>query len=198
MPDGPSQQPSSDLRRRCAWCGSGIDADGEPIASLEIGPAPVTHGLCRRCEKRLVADIGIPIHRFLEDLETPVTLVQADTPVLLVDVNDGGRVTSANRSALGATGRHEAPADRPLVGEVFECANASLPEGCGRTVHCSACAIRRSLEETWATGRPLDRVPATLKLSDGAGDQLVELEISTRRVGQRVLLTIHRIGREPE
>lgn len=199
MPDDPSEVSPGGMLRRCAWCGFGIDADGGAVAEPSgDGAGPVSHGLCRPCERRLVADLGIPIHRFLEGLDTPVTLVEPDTPTLLVDVEDGGRVTSANRSALGSIGRNETPGDRPLVGEVFECANASLPGGCGRTVHCSACAIRRSLEETWESGRPLDRIPATLKPVDGDPDGQVELEISTRRVGERVLLTVHRIGRRQQ
>jgi ferredoxin len=79
-------------------------------------------------------------------------------------------------------------------GEVFECVNARLPGGCGKTIHCSACVVRRSVTTTHRTSLPQSMVPATLKRSSPAGPVNVALQITTVKVGEMVMLRIDRMG----
>jgi hypothetical protein len=95
-----------------------------------------------------------------------------------------------NEEALRFTGADPDEIGGKLLGDVFECANATLPGGCGRTVHCSGCAIRKAVEQTWETGTPQVRVPATLQARDATALPVVALEISTEKVGEQVLLRI--------
>jgi hypothetical protein len=64
-------------------------------------------------------------------------------------------------------------------GLVFDCIHYRLSEGCGRSVHCSGCAIRKSVAATFDTGEPQVLVPATLSIDNP--DQLsnVVLTITT-------------------
>ncbi len=75
-------------------------------------------------------------------------------------------------------------------GDVFGCIYAHLPEGCGQTMHCSACTVRRTVMETHRTGRSQTRVPAHMRQGKPEDVHDVELLISTELVGSRVLLRV--------
>ena len=167
------------MRKECAWCGADLDSASDMRSDF-----PISHGICASCERGLVGSLGMSLERFLNSLPEPV---------MLVDVELGGRVASANESVARATGKKSPELQDQLLGDVFECANASLPGGCGRTIHCSGCTIRRAVEDTWATGLSRVRIPATLR-SDG-GEERVEMVISTERVADRVLLRVDRLER---
>ena len=51
-------------------------------------------------------------------------------------------------------------------GEVFDCWNADQPGGCGCTVKCSACMVRRTVLDTYDSGAGRARVPVTLKVRE--------------------------------
>ena len=55
-------------------------------------------------------------------------------------------------------------------GEALACVHSRLPEGCGKTVHCRECAVRRTVGEVARTGRPKERVPAYLDTPEGRTD----------------------------
>ena len=74
------------------------------------------------------------------------------------------------------------------VGTVFECAYARFPEGCGRTTHCSGCTIRRSVNDTYETGRPHKNVQATLKYAEDPDSETVKMLISTEKIKDVVFL----------
>jgi hypothetical protein len=73
---------------------------------------------------------------------------------------------------------------------VLECAHAREPGGCGETVHCLACTIRRNVVETHRTGVPGTRVPAHLNVARGDGVESTRFVVSTRKVQQLLLLRI--------
>jgi hypothetical protein len=75
-------------------------------------------------------------------------------------------------------------------GDVFECAYARLPEGCGKTVHCSGCTIRNTVIKTFATGINYIRTPAFLFKNSNRKVKKYDLYISTEKVGDIVLLRI--------
>jgi hypothetical protein len=118
---------------------------------------------------------------FLDDVAVPVALVDGE-----------GRVRAVNDKAQAMIGRKTEQIEGLPGGDVFQCAYARLPGGCGNTVHCSGCAIRRTVMETHATGLAQSRVPATLKQQTAAEPQEVRLLISTDKLGDCVLLRIDR------
>ena len=103
-------------------------------------------------------------------------------------MSDNVDVLDANQAALGVLGKAAEAVTGRLVGEVFECANADLPGGCGRTIHCSVCVLRHAVETTFQEGTPQVRVPASLKARAGDGPGSIDLLITTARVGGHVLV----------
>ncbi len=101
-------------------------------------------------------------------------------------VEGEGRVVAVNRSACDFLGRQASELVGLLGGEAMECAHARLPEGCGKTVHCTTCAIRNSVTWTHQSGEPLLRVPARLR----RGAASLDLLVSTAQVGNLVHVTI--------
>jgi hypothetical protein len=169
------------MRRFCAWCQTPLD-DGP----REIQPGEdVSHGICPECQ---ACFFGEQETGTLEDL-----LDRLEIPVLVLDGNV--RVQTANRKALQVLN-----ADLPRLrsrfgGEVLECARARLPGGCGQTEHCPACAIRGSVESTYRTGVEHKDVVAEALLHGRPGpDHPVQYLISTRKIGDAVLLRIDRVG----
>jgi PAS domain-containing protein len=160
----------------CAWCGALLRsvADG----SDPLGPHD-SHGICADCARTLLQQLGIPIEKFLSELGVPVLMVDDDV-----------RVLDANPAALSMLDRTEETVLGHLSGEVFECVNSRLPGGCGRSVHCSGCTLRRTVTSTWETGQTCSRVPATLEVTPAGEPERIALLITTAKVGNRVLLRI--------
>jgi hypothetical protein len=121
----------------------------------------------------------MPIMEFLDGLGAPVAVVDGDTVL-----------KAANRKLCELVKQDLSWLRGKKGGDVFECAYARLPEGCGQTIHCSACAIRRAITETLNTGIGLDRVPASLQQGAPGRERPVELLVSTERVGSYVLLRV--------
>jgi PAS domain-containing protein len=148
----------------------------------EMGTKPplhdgsVTHGMCPPCGEHFSALwAGMSWDQYLERFEFPVLMVEGDV-----------RLVALNRPAEALLGRPTAELVGLLGGEALECSHARLPEGCGRTVHCSTCTIRNSVTATHRTGKPSTRVPATLRRRDGSRPLLV----STAVEGKLVRVTI--------
>ena len=115
---------------------------------------------------------------------------------LIVLVNREGIVVSVNNQAKTMLCKDLAEIKGYKGGEVFECAYARLPEGCGNTTHCSGCTIRRTVMETYGTGKSFLRVPATLNQNSPEDPKETNLLISTERIAELVLLRIDKIGSE--
>ena len=159
----------------CAWCDTHLGA-----TSVEASPpGRNSHGICADCSSSLLDETGTPLEEFLRGLGVPVLLV-----------SDNVEVLHANQAALGVLGKSADAVTGRLGGEVFECANADLPGGCGRTIHCSACVLRHTVETTYQEGTPQVRVPASLQARAGDGPGSIDLLITTARVGGHVLLKV--------
>jgi hypothetical protein len=105
-------------------------------------------------------------------------------------VDRDGVLKAANRQLCELVKQDLSSVQGRKGGDVFECAYASLPGGCGQTIHCSACAIRRAVTDTLDSGVSQERVPASLQEGDPGRARRVELLISTERAGNHVLLRI--------
>ncbi len=114
-----------------------------------------------------------------------------DKPVFLVDPDM--HVLGANTLSLQMTGKQIQNVTGHLSGEVFECENAILPGGCGATIHCSGCVIRNSVNETYKTGVPVTRRPATLNHNYSRLPPSVDLYITTKKAGEVILLVVESV-----
>ncbi|MCX5771269.1 MAG: hypothetical protein NTZ09_13520 [Candidatus Hydrogenedentes bacterium] len=159
--------------QKCSRCEKQVPAPGA------MNLKPVTTDLCPRCvdyfELREVADIC----QYIENLPAPILVVDGD-----------GMVRGANTQACKAVSK-----DLPHIvnlrgGDVFECAHARLPGGCGRTVHCSGCTVRRAVLDTLSTGNPLSGISVEVLQNVKGKDRRVTFQISTQRLANCVLLQI--------
>ena len=82
----------------------------------------------------------------------------------------------ANQKLAHLLGHERAELRGLMGGEAFACVHSLLPEGCGKTVHCRECTIRRTVEKVTKTGKPVSKVPAYLQTKNGR----VNLRISVR------------------
>lgn len=161
------------MRKICAWCKT--DLGDRSAFSDDV----VTHGICRTCADGLISQMGTSLQRFLDGL---------GVPVLVVD--ESRMVKTANGHARKILGKELSEIEGYKGGDVIECVNAALPEGCGNTVHCKACAIRQTVMETYTTGKGQSHVPAYPDVQTSSGPRRVRYQISTEKVQNVVLLRL--------
>ena len=165
----------------CAWCGSAIERpgyEGKPDSSI-------SHGMCPTCCQVLDSQQrGVPLRRHIDSIPIPLLLVDADNTTLAMNAKACEILGRTPESSMGAQ-----------FGLVFDCVHYRLPEGCGRTFHCSGCVIRKSVAATFETGEPQVLVPATLSID--TPDQLsnADLTITTVKRDGVVLLRIENLER---
>jgi len=167
-------------RDTCAMCHGGMSAES-------IAPRPITGRICRKCVDHFGAPEGVPLLDFLDLLGVPLIVADSDVTVKM-----------ANKPLLTLLGKNLRQIKGRRGGDVFECANACLPGGCGKTVHCSGCAIRRAVTETFTTGKSLRNVQAYLNRDTVTQFLQLGLIISTEKVWGVVLLRIDHIGPRQE
>lgn len=158
----------------CIWCNNEILPEGTSASGSRVA-----RGICASCREHFAFQMGVPLQTFLDSLPAPIFVVDNDVTV-----------QAANRAGYAVLGKRPDQVLQRLGGVVFECAYARLPEGCGRTVHCSGCAIRRSVYHTFETGETLTGVPATLRCGGDGREQDVVMRISTELMGSVVLLRL--------
>lgn len=165
------------MRLVCAYCRKLIRED--PGA----GAAGVSHGMCPECAAhfdRLWS--GISLSEFLDDVPEPVLVLDGK-----------GKVLAANGKLAARIGRDPRELAGALPGQAFACVRSRLPEGCGNTVHCRECTIRRSLERVRETGKPLLSVLAWLQTDVGR----VPLRISVTPVKGVLQVVVEEARAEP-
>jgi len=109
-------------------------------------------------------------------------------PVIAVDSNT--RALRLNEAGSRVLGRTADQTSGRLIGDVIECIHAATPEGCGRTIHCSACAIRRAVTATSGDGQPRRAVKAEQLVRTEQGLKLAHYTLSTEKAGGAVLVMI--------
>ena len=166
------------MKSVCAWCTKEM---GTVEGSSHRDPE-ISHGICESCVDNFTFQQGVPFQRYLDSIPVPVLAV--DRYVV---------VKAVNRKACDVLGKDPREIVQHLGGNVFECAHARLPEGCGGTIHCSGCVIRKSVILTIETGEPQVRVAATLRRGDADHPSAIVLFITTVRSGEVVMLRVDRI-----
>lgn len=167
------------MKRTCAWCDKdmGITPTETPSESI------ITHGVCPECADKLYAELGLELTIFLNKLAAPVVVV-----------DETGTIQTANRQARTLLRKDLPDIQGYKGGDVFECAYAKLPEGCGNTVHCSGCTVRRTVMNTFQSGESKLRTPAYLNRGTPESCRKTDLLISTEKVKDVVLLRIDEVG----
>jgi transcriptional regulator with PAS, ATPase and Fis domain len=168
------------MRQICAWCKCELNASSPEMQNQN---EPISHGICGDCTRNLLSDKAQPLKKFLD---------QFSPPVLLVDHQ--ARVLASNNSGLTMLGKEHHEIENQLGGDVFDCRNADLPGGCGKSIHCKACTIRNTILETLKTGQSQQQVPAYPDLHSITKEDKVRFLITTEKVGQAVLLRIDKVG----
>jgi hypothetical protein len=155
----------------CAWCDRVIRPGKRSF---------VTHGICPACQVAFMGGVGpVSLKEFIVKFKFPVIVVGPDVELI-----------EANRGAEKLVRKDLKEIRGQLAGEVLECIYACQPGGCGRQVHCKACAIRNSVTDTHRTGRPLTDVDSYQEIMTKEGLKRVQLRISTAKKSDAVLLKI--------
>ncbi|HXX56051.1 MAG TPA: hypothetical protein VEI81_08130 [Methanoregula sp.] len=157
------------MKTVCAFCNSIIDNGTSP-------GEPLNHGICGNCYREILADFGFNLKKFLDLLDAPVFLVDEDASVL-----------AANSLAIEAFGKPVEFSQGRLCGNVIDCINALLPEGCGKTPACPDCGIRNAVNETFRTGKGIDSLPVEVHRKNRKPGRLL---VSTRKDNNIVLLRL--------
>ena len=165
--------------------------------------------VCSRCEKKLgekepLKDIRTEMTMCVECLEflekewrgmtVGDYLDTVDAPVMLVDSER--RMVSCNKKAEKVLGKSRGIMKGLMAGEFLECHNSVLSEGCGKSIHCSACIIRKSIESTVKTGESVKETTAYLNTMEHGVPVVRHIKVSTEKEGNMVRLQIHGIGDE--
>ena len=168
------------MKAICAWCGSNLAGSAEADPSC----TEISHGVCAACGEDLRFQNGVSLQRFIDSLSVPLLVVNADCGTEL-----------ANKTACEQLGKSIESVRGELIGPVVTCVNARLPGGCGRTVHCSGCAIRKAVAYTSATGSP-QVSPATLVVGSHNNPAPVALTVTTIKTDGMVLLRLERLDQQ--
>jgi len=166
------------MKRVCAWCLKEMGV----VETSERPDTEISHGICENCLDNLTAQSGMSFQHYLDSLPLPVFMVDGNVEVIAV-----------NSRACAVLGKKNAELIHHLGGNVFECQYARLPLGCGRTIHCSGCTIRKAVTRTFETGEPLSMVPATLSHADLDHPTEISLYITTAKVGDMFMLRVDKM-----
>ncbi len=131
----------------------------------------------------MLAGSGQPLGDFLDFLQQPVFIVDQDA-----------RILAANSAGRKVVGKDETQILGQLGGEVFQCAEALLPGGCGNRLLCRSCVIRNAVMETYRDGQVRERLPAYHELDLICGTREARFLISTEKVEDVVFLKIDEIA----
>lgn len=163
------------MKCKCAWCG--IDL-GEPPANEESEKYPISHGICTGCANKMMQELGTSAQNFIDGFEQSIMLVDNLNNVIL-----------ANEAARKESAINFENFDMPKCGEIIGCIHSHLSNGCGTTVHCEGCVIKRLILKTHETGLGYtERACKDQEFYNGV--KHATLQITTEKVGSRILLKI--------
>ncbi len=139
------------MRLICSYCQAAM-GELEPYEDERL-----SHGMCPTCSEHYRRQWrGLDLGEFLDEFDAPILVVGHDR-----------RVITVNKKMEELLGRPARALQGLLGGEATECMYARRPGGCGRTVHCKTCAVRKAVEQARDTGEAVRNVPAHLDRDDG-------------------------------
>ncbi len=147
------------MRTTCSQCRRVLPDAGNP------GGAATSAALCVECDAYAT--------RLRRRLPTPGQLDSFPRPVLVTTAD--GRVVAANRAFAALSGHLPAELEGWLTGEALACERSRLRGGCGGTMHCRECTIRRMVAEVGRTRIARWRVPAYVVSAQGRAEICVTI-----------------------
>lgn len=170
FPDPARRSRERSMRVVCSYCRKYLP-DKAPLDD-----EGTSHTICPECYDYFVEQLeGLPLDKYLD---------RFDAPVMIVD--DDCRIVAANAKAADITGKPEREIVGKYGGNALECVYSRLPGGCGKTVHCETCAIRRAVQQALETGKPQMRIPVHIQREDGE----VSLKFSVVKIGALIRIMI--------
>ena len=167
------------MKRQCAWCGKGMGQVNSPIKSTS---QEISHGICSTCEFHMRASSSImELNEYIEDFPHPIVI--ADNNRIIINANKLARV---------ALRKDFSPVNKLPAGKVFECKNAHLPGGCGKTVQCGTCKLRKLIMDTFNSDKQfldeliiLDQTP-----NSNDSSRALKMSVSSLKIDGVVYLKI--------
>lgn len=163
------------MQKICSWC----KIDLGTVSTDSYFENAISHGICTECVDTFFGPHRVKLVDFIDSLNAAVVVVDA-----------AGSIISANKQARVLLHKDMADVVGLQGGEVFECAYAKLPEGCGNTTHCDGCTIRNTVMDSFLSGKSHLKKPAYLIHGTPDNNQEVQFLISTEKVNDVVLLRI--------
>jgi hypothetical protein len=171
------------LNRTCSWCGGPLGED----PSLHLNQIITSHGICDKCSV-LLDDKKLRLSEFISSFKEPILVMDAEI-----------KAAFANESLLSLLAKSLDSVVGKLGGEVIECQYSYTPEKCGRSIHCSGCALRMAVVDTMKTGLPHNNLKSFhVIMNPDNTTKLLNLFFSTEKINNYVLVTIEKIIPEGE
>ena len=165
------------MNKICTWCKKTWESEGDGLDDI------VTRGTCPECKNYFFAsESPVPLSDYLNRLGVPVLVLDDDV-----------RVRGFSEQARALLGKGLQNIKGQYGGDVIECAYARLPGGCGNSEHCAACTIRRTVVDTYETGKSHLKVAAYQNVQMQRHVRETLFLISTEKAGNFVLLKIEEI-----
>jgi len=164
------------MKRVCAWCNksmSPVKTGGKAAAKL------ISHSICHDCSVNLDFQQGVPLKQYLDNLTMPI--VAFDGNESLIGINSAAIEIYRGKAVIDLVEWQE---------KIYECAHATLPQGCEKTVHCSGCSIRMVASATFSSGKSSRNIPANLQNCCSDTKERAELLISADKIDTIVFLRI--------
>ena len=164
------------MRKVCAWCNRELSSTDDARSN------DITHGICMECSERVFrTPHPRTVQDFINTLSSPIVIIENIDDIVLA--NDQARkilkVKVGNK-----------------IGDAADCPNAKLQGGCGKTVHCKACAVRKVIQQTMQTGKNHNNIEAYQDTSTPAGTKHHTLKLATERIGNTILVRIDELKEE--
>ena len=130
----------------------------------------------------MVTNLGESFEAFLNTLEIPIFVVDQNVCVL-----------GANSQGMKFISKDKKDIQNNLAGKAFQCKYSNYPGGCGQTIHCKSCTIRKAITKTYQSGQPQINMPAYMDLGDILNHTTIRFLISTYKKEKVVLLRIEAV-----
>ena len=165
-----------EVKQACVWC-------SPEVGQSEGGADAQT--VCGCCAEHFTLPPDGPLQRHLDGLAHPVLVIDLHAGTYLI-------TRAVNRQACLWLNKAPEEIVQHLSGNVIGCVYARLAEGCGATIHCKDCTIKRAVAQTIETGEPQVKVPATLHQGDPACPSVLDLSLTALKSGKLVMLRVER------
>ncbi len=119
-------------------------------------------------ELQLSIEMGLYRHELelnLEERTRELFTIFNSAPILMMLVDEEGRVTRMNRQGLESLCKAEDDVLGQLGGVVINCINSKNPPGCGKGIPCKTCPVRTTVMKTFESGEEQRNIEGSLILT---------------------------------